>query len=403
MRLKIFAFVLGVIAFFGLGVAYGELTRPSISVDSADCVSAGDGVANCTLDFTVQVPLPSVTPASTPSPTSTPTVTPTAEPTATPEPQPGRPADLPTDDTFIEEIVDLTVDREDWLKPAWGDGRLPNQTNNGNFRTGCAFSHFGNDDPIVLPGQAGASHLHMFFGNTNVNAGSTYESLRLSGDSTCDGGPLNRTAYWTPALLDENDTPVAPTSIEVYYKTPKNFDELLVEIPSGLRFVGGFDQLNQWDADPWFWTCRGSNRDTRGSAIPDCQTALGDNRLDVWVAMPMCWDGMRLWSNDRSHMSYEVWTNTSGQWRSQCPNTHPVRIPTITVIQKWDLGSDTSTADWRISSDHEGVEPGSTMHADWFGAWDPETIGTWHSHCILMELNCSGSVLGDGTQLERAQ
>lgn len=75
---------------------------------------------------------------------------------------------------------------------------------NGNMRTGCEFSHFAYDDPIVYPGKPEAAHLHMFFGNTDVNAHTTWDTLYNSGGGTCNGGELNRTGYWVPALFDQN-------------------------------------------------------------------------------------------------------------------------------------------------------------------------------------------------------
>ena len=53
------------------------------------------------------------------------------------------------------------------------------------FLVECLYSHAAADDPIVYPGQPGHSHLHMFFGNTEVDAFTTVESLR-NGDTTCD-------------------------------------------------------------------------------------------------------------------------------------------------------------------------------------------------------------------------
>ena len=88
----------------------------------------------------------------------------------------------------------------------------------GQFRAGCEFSHFAYDDPLVFPNQPGASHLHMFFGNTNVNAFSTYDTLIDSGSSTCNGQELNRTGYWAPAMLDGDGNARIPERIVVYYK-----------------------------------------------------------------------------------------------------------------------------------------------------------------------------------------
>ena len=43
--------------------------------------------------------------------------------------------------------------------------------------------------------------------------------------------------------------------------------------------------------------------------------------------------------------------------------------------------------------------PGTTMHADWFGAWDDDVMKMWNGNCIDKLLNCSGGDLGNGKQL----
>ncbi|MEJ7721918.1 MAG: right-handed parallel beta-helix repeat-containing protein [Ilumatobacteraceae bacterium] len=52
------------------------------------------------------------------------------------------------------------------------------QGNVGQFVVQCAPSHAGFDDPILYPGQPGASHLHQFFGNPDIDAMSTSEDDR---------------------------------------------------------------------------------------------------------------------------------------------------------------------------------------------------------------------------------
>ena len=47
----------------------------------------------------------------------------------------------------------------------------------------CSANHTLNDDPIVYPGQAGASHNHTFLGNTTTNAATTLKTL----DKNTDG------------------------------------------------------------------------------------------------------------------------------------------------------------------------------------------------------------------------
>ena len=89
----------------------------------------------------------------------------------------------------------------------------------GEFRAECDFSHYAYDDPIVYPNQPGKAHLHMIFGNTHTNAYSNYNSLLNSGNSTCNGHELNRTAYWVPAVIDQDGNPRRPIKVLIYYKS----------------------------------------------------------------------------------------------------------------------------------------------------------------------------------------
>src|SRR5690606_20117373 len=90
----------------------------------------------------------------------------------------------------------------------------------GAFRFICNIGHISYDDPVAYPGQPDKAHLHMFFGNTATDAHSDYASLRASGEGTCQGGALNRSAYWIPALLTqaEGGQVVVPDSVTLYYK-----------------------------------------------------------------------------------------------------------------------------------------------------------------------------------------
>ncbi len=118
----------------------------------------------------------------------------------------------------------------------------PMNTDIGAFRTVCDFSHMAFDDPIVYPGQAGRSHLHAFFGNSGTDANSTAESIAGSGNSTCRGGTINRTAYWAPAVIDTRDgTPVKPDVLIAYYKTGyRGIAPAAVQpMPAGLRMIAG--------------------------------------------------------------------------------------------------------------------------------------------------------------------
>jgi Domain of unknown function (DUF1996) len=103
---------------------------------------------------------------------------------------------------------------------ATGEAGYRDPDGTGAFRTVCGYSHMNFDDAIVFPGQPGASHLHVYFGNTQVDASTTISVLPTRGNSTCRGGIANRSAYWVPAVIDtRTGAPVKPLGAHVYYKS----------------------------------------------------------------------------------------------------------------------------------------------------------------------------------------
>ena len=133
------------------------------------------------------------------------------------------------------------------------------------------------------------------------------------------------------------------------------------------------------------------------------------NRLGAIINAPDCWNGKDLDSPDhRSHMAYASY----GDWGyRKCPATHPYVVPNFTmgVWYTTDNNLDRSgfwtgsTATWHLSSDEMAgmapMRPGSTFHADWFGAWDDSVMQMWDANCVDKLLNCSGGDLGNGKQL----
>tara|TARA_B100001939_G_scaffold241531_1_gene208949 strand:+ start:183 stop:500 length:318 start_codon:yes stop_codon:yes gene_type:complete len=65
----------------------------------------------------------------------------------------------------------------------------------GAFRTHCLESHVRNDDPLLAPKRAGASHRHVFFGNPTVDSTTNFKSLKKALATKCDGNVLNRSGY----------------------------------------------------------------------------------------------------------------------------------------------------------------------------------------------------------------
>ena len=77
------------------------------------------------------------------------------------------------------------------------------------------------DDPIVKPGQPGASHNHEFYGNFSVTAFSTYGSMVAAPTECADhsGGDRGDTAgYWHPTLFVNGERRAA-SEADFYYDT----------------------------------------------------------------------------------------------------------------------------------------------------------------------------------------
>lgn len=329
---------------------------------------------------------------------------------------------LPTDAiTAIPASIPSNFDVKPLLVPAWGTGAIPVSGVPdvvGAFRFVCAPGHLLYDDPAVFPGQPGRSHLHQFFGNTGANAFSTYESLRTTGDSTCNN-ILNRSAYWIPAMLDGKGNVVRPDYVAIYYKRRPVDDPLCMKIaakgcadlPRGLRYVFGYDMVTgTTPTGGGHFNCDGPGAVSgHFRTIPEAAKGCPSGaRLGAVIGSPECWDGKRLDSpNHRDHMANPAYI---GQAYPQCPASHPYLVPAFT-LGAWYAVDDARADGWSLSSDampmpdgtiHK-MTPGSTLHGDWFGAWDDAVMKLWTDNCINKLLNCSGGDLGNGQQLRMDQ
>lgn len=267
---------------------------------------------------------------------------------------------------------------------------LPDSGGIGAFRTVCAFSHMAFDDPIVYPGQPGASHLHAFFGNTGTNAYSTANSLANTGNSTCLGGIANRSAYWVPALINvANGKPVVPDDPIWYYKTGYGgvLPAEVQAMPAGLRMIAG-NMNATGPQDMVYWDCFETGS-ARGASIPNCN--LGEHVV-MSVRFPQCWDGTHLDSADhKSHMAYPTGNG--------CPATHPHAIPEITLNVKYLVREQEEPTHWRLSSDKLKLPAGYSAHADWFDGWNNDVRNAWIKNCDQAAKDCHAHLLGDGRML----
>lgn len=310
----------------------------------------------------------------------------------------------------------------------------------GKLRFLCNFSHLAYDDPIVNPGVAGAAHLHLFYGNTTADANSTYATLRAAGNGTCEGGPLNRTAYWMPAMIDGSLRKVRiPIFFEWYYtigqrRNLANFTSPVCsgsgnlqdgraaacpqlpakKIERGMKAIFGFKPsagtfpstyVNSGTGLPYanisnnfnaMWTCQDTNgnsavgsgsyrylshRATPSLGITGDANCPSSGRIQVRLNNPSCWDGNH---DSADHYIHFAPGGQDGYNNFICPASHPYAFQDFTVIASWSYtGGISSANNWYLSSDrHNGAdyEAGETFHWDMWWAWNDTVQEFFHEH-----------------------
>jgi Domain of unknown function (DUF1996)/Domain of unknown function (DUF4124) len=364
---------------------------------------------------TVNLTPPSNAPVITPKPTQTANPNPaTVVANATPPSPKVLPADAPKPSTNIVQVDQMpavNISKTPFGDAGYADVRIKNGQHDGvhlgdlgAFRIGCTLSHMGNNDPIVYPNQKGAAHHHTFFGNTLTDFSSTTESILGSGNTTCDGGIANRTAYWIPSLIDtSSDAPLKPSRIIVYYKEGFNNGKIVVP-PKGLRMiVGNSKAKNETDAKGTFVCAQMPNEvwQTASKSIPVC----GKNSFVRFkISFPNCWDGINLDSPDHiSHMAYSAndFQRADGSWYktpNNCPSSHPVAVPVVTINADYYATTDAGTANWRLASDNYTKQSpgGYSFHADWMNGWDETILQKVVTNCLNKHIDCGVNYLGEG-------
>jgi Domain of unknown function (DUF1996) len=282
------------------------------------------------------------------------------------------------------------------------------------FRTRCVPSHINFEDPIVYPNNplsptaAGLAHMHLFFGNTNADRYLAPSNIRTTGNSTCDGGTLNRSAYWVPTILNGANQPVIPIHMLVYYKSGgSNIPRSLIEseLPAGLRIVSGNSEATVPQEPGRFgFACISPDGNNVTAATSTIQTCAVGWTLRQKVTFPQCWNGALDSADHKSHMAFPVTSSTT----AVCPSTHPRAIPEITFNVDYVVKATDNLSTWRLSSDHAGQGRGQSNHGDWFNGWDTATTRIWLANCTKKSntpntsLNdCLVNLLGDGTELYR--
>ena len=215
-----------------------------------------------------------------------------------------------------------------------------------------------------------------------------------------------------PALLDSSGNALVPTEIMVYYKND-NFrangaNELVSPFPDNLQMIAGngsatapqTDFTGSYEVIPAvsFLCGPAYTNNNRSALIPDCrgngQGIYSGNALEMQIAFPQCYDpDSGTYLSDNSHVSY----SEGGYYGTRCPDSHPEDLSSIMYRIFFDPDAyGGSLTDLHLSSD---VKPdrilpgGTTLHADWFGAWHPEAMDMWVQNCNNTQADCEIGLL----------
>jgi hypothetical protein len=257
-----------------------------------------------------------------------------------------------------------------WKAPAASGQEEPSPTG-ANFVVRCGFSHRAKVDPIVTPGGT-AFHMHDFFGNTTTNAHSTLESLRAAASrpdhgTTCEPRPGNTfgdtAAYWIPKVSwkDRRGTTALKASQTFFYYRAGLKDPAIVKPqPAGLKIVTVQGQNVEWRCQNGNWSTTPPTQCSNGKLVlriffPDC-LQVDANRQPLLDS-----------ADHRSHM---VAAGSAG-----CPSTHPYPVPRLQTNFLFPMP--TTRGNVKLSSGEY-----TTMHADFFNAWQVGTLEDLVKRCI---------------------
>jgi hypothetical protein len=216
------------------------------------------------------------------------------------------------------------------------------------IRIQCDVGQVDNVDPIVMPGMAGMSHYHQFFGNLSTDENTTPASLLANRPSTCRNR-ADFSAYWAPQLW-QGSTAIAPTSITILYA--KTVTSAVVAHPAGMALIAGNAKATTaQDLSVVSWYC--GNNVQNGSAIPPVCTDNQD--LVGLIRFPECWNGKDLDSTDhKSHVTYAV--------NGVCA-AGTVALPQIQMHIHYPAQTDVSTLAMSSGSIY-------SLHADFMNGWN---------------------------------
>jgi hypothetical protein len=233
--------------------------------------------------------------------------------------------------------------------------RVADAESSGGIAALCAFTQRAAIDPIRFADSSEPSHLHDFFGAKTVQEFDTAESL-LEKEKSCTAYG-DHSSYWVPTML-QADVSVEPIDMAVYLYAPNGSDvQDVVAPPNGLEMVTFMSA----------WKCSRS-----GPTSADLPTCASNAKPRLRLEFPHCWDGVNLEFDARK--PHVVTTD------AQCPETHPVVLPSIVLEIRYDLKSTEG-----ISFSSGGL---TSVHGDVLIAWNQESLNNEIDSCLRRGITC---------------
>lgn len=260
-------------------------------------------------------------------------------------------------------------------------------TRPGSFVVICPYSHRLPDDPILFPGQPGASHTHDFYANKTTKALSTLASMR-AGDTTCNVD-ADTAGYWVPSANLGDSSPL-PLRLRVYYLA--TLGQTVDDMPRGIQLLAGDRSATSPDDNPVVsWSC---------GAKPGAKTPISTHPYDCgyWarrldfvdgvvgiITFPNCWDGAGL-------LPADVTDPVDGV----CPVDFPDVLPIVSlrihlgIMHPCNAGTtckarDAADADIRLSLSSGAYY---TLHADFWNTWQQHRLDAFTQRCLVEATRC---------------
>jgi hypothetical protein len=261
----------------------------------------------------------------------------------------------------------------------------PARADEGTWVLQCSYTGSLPDDPIVHPRMPGMAHLHDFFGNTSVDAFSTYRSMRAAATSCPQG---DAAGYWLPAVYRDG-AKVNPAGRGVRQQIYISADNLapgthIEPFPPDLRMIAGNAHATTPSENPdlgeeIYWGCSDNSVGGKPMAPPTCSSGI----VSLHVGFPNCWDGVLTHANDTAHLRHPV--------GYRCPSGFSHALPRLILRTEYPVGSGGRIT---LSSG-----PTFTAHGDFWNTWDQEKLASLVDRCLNAGRDCgvfrgSGSAAG---------